>query len=109
MSDNTVEKGLEQFDKELNQFLSIKQKLDGCKIEDRKLEIRLAQLQTDVQTYLAISLALFAAMAALIVIVATNPLSYNGFIVTVVIIILGFLAIQSVLKAQRYRNMMNTL
>ena len=117
MPDSDVDKGLDQFDKELDKYLSIKKKIElafsvqsvATINEDRALQIRLAQLQTDVQNYLAICLALFAGMAALIAVFATNPLSYQGIIFFAVILLFGYYAVKAVKKAQSYRNKMDKL
>jgi hypothetical protein len=112
---NEVQKSLEKFDKELDKYLAIKQKIETAfsvqnektRNEERALQIKLAQLQTDVQNYLAICLALFAAMAALIAVFATNPLSYQGIILFVTILLFGYYAFKAVKRAQAYRNQMN--
>jgi hypothetical protein len=114
MPESDVEKGLKQFEKELDEFLSIAQKIEACKPKETPnnelaLEVKLAQLQTDSQNYLAISLALFAAMAALIAIFYEKPLTYQGIIFFIMILVFGYFAGKAALTAQLSRNKMNRL
>jgi hypothetical protein len=74
-ADNDVEKGLKKFDKELDMYLAIKQKIETAfsvhnetaRNEDRALQIRLAQLNTDLQVFLAGVFGFFAGGIALAV------------------------------------------
>ncbi len=68
MPDSDVDKGLDQFNKALDKYLAIKEKIEkafaiqnrNAIIEDRALQIRLAQLNSDLQIYLAGIFGFFA-------------------------------------------------
>jgi predicted membrane channel-forming protein YqfA (hemolysin III family) len=70
--DNDVQKSLEKFNKELDEFIAIKQKIEKNftqnethQKEERALQIRIAQLTTNIQMYLTAIVAFFATAIAL--------------------------------------------
>ncbi len=91
-------------------LLSVEQEIKDDEVNrERKLQIDIAKLQTDVQNYLAITLAFIALTGVFIVAEAQNPLSYQGFIFAGIAILFGVYAWKSVKKAQSFRNQMDDL
>jgi len=91
-------------------FLNFEQEIkDNEPNDERKLQIKLVKLQTDVQNQLAISLALFAVSGAFVVAVAQKPLTFQGFLFSGIAILFGVFAADSVIKAQSFRKEMDNL
>jgi len=127
MTDNDLENALKILDKELdalkakkeksekneNAIKSIGKKIEGVfdKSKENELQIQLIVLQTDVQNYLGLAVALLAMMTSFIAIVASfvlvragNPLSYYGLLFLGVIIVFGVLGSICGIMAQCKRN-----
>jgi hypothetical protein len=108
MPDVEVDKGLDQFDEELDKYLAIKRKIETAfsvhgetdRNEDRALQIRLAQLNANLQYLLAGFFGFLAAGIALTVFgiqifldqLATYPLITVQMLYSVVVLIVATLS-----------------
>jgi hypothetical protein len=113
MAENELEKAAKEVKKNIKILKELQKEINSelgeAKEPDENKILRLGKLQTDVQNWLAISLALFALTGSFVISESQNPLSFQGAIFLVLAILFGILAASSVIKAQKFRKEMDAI